>query len=103
VDNNTGGEVQAEGALDTKLTHSAHVPILRAHSQHSVPRASRRPTVATLQGGCPLPHLPIVPPEQATKEVKEVYGEFYRRMSFPAPPNFIMTQGHSATVARGKP
>jgi len=30
-----------------------------------------------------------------------VYEEFYRRMSFPSPPNFIMTQGHSSTVVRG--
>jgi len=30
-----------------------------------------------------------------------VYEEFYRRMSFPAPPNFITTQGHSSTVVRG--
>lgn len=77
------------------------MPILRATHNNSVPRASRRLTVATLQGRCPLPHVPIVPPEQASKDVKEVYEEFYRRMSFPAPPNFIMTQGHSATVARG--
>ena len=48
-----------------------------------------------------MPHVPIVAPEQASKDVKQVYEEFYRRMSFPAPPNFIMTQGHSATVARG--
>jgi len=48
-----------------------------------------------------MPHIPIVPPEQASKEVKAVYEEFYRGMSFPAPPNFIMTQGHSSTVVRG--
>ena len=48
-----------------------------------------------------LPHVPIVPPDRATPDVKAVYDEFYRRMSFPSPPNFIMTQGHSSTVARG--
>ena len=37
----------------------------------------------------------------AGKEAQVVYEEFYRRMSFPSPPNFIMTQGHSPTVARG--
>ena len=30
-----------------------------------------------------------------------MYDEFHRRMQFPAPPNFIMTQGHSPAVARG--
>ena len=45
--------------------------------------------------------MPIVPPDLAPADVKAVYEEFYRRMSFPAPPNFIMTQGHSGTVARG--
>lgn len=47
-----------------------------------------------------MPHIPVLPPEQASEESKAVYDEFYRRMSFPAPPNFIMTQGHSATAAR---
>src|SRR5687767_11829380 len=32
---------------------------------------------------------------------KTVYEEFHRRMSFPSPPNFIMTQGHSLAMARG--
>lgn len=48
-----------------------------------------------------MPNIPVLPPEQACKESKAVYDEFYRRMSFPAPPNFIMTQGHSPTAARG--
>ena len=48
-----------------------------------------------------MPHIPILPPEQAPKDVNAVYEEFYRRMSFPSPPNFIMTQGHSSTVVRG--
>lgn len=48
-----------------------------------------------------MPHIPVLPPEQASKESNAVYDEFYRRMSFPAPPNFITTQGHSATAARG--
>ena len=48
-----------------------------------------------------MPHIPLVPPDLASKEVQAVYEGFYRRMSFPAPPNFIMTQGHSHTVARG--
>lgn len=48
-----------------------------------------------------MPHIPILPPEQAHKEVMSVYEEFSRRMEFPAPPNFIMTQGHSPNVARG--
>jgi len=48
-----------------------------------------------------MPHVPLLKPEQAPPEVKAVYEEFYLRMSFPSPPNFIMTQGHSPTVARG--
>jgi len=48
-----------------------------------------------------MPHVPVLHPEQAPKEVNIVYEEFYRRMSFPSPPNFIMTQGHSSTVVRG--
>jgi uncharacterized peroxidase-related enzyme len=48
-----------------------------------------------------VPHVPLLRPEEASKEVNAVYDEFARRMSFPSPPNFIMTQGHSATVVRG--
>jgi uncharacterized peroxidase-related enzyme len=48
-----------------------------------------------------MPHVPILPPDKAPKEVNAVYEEFYRRMSFPSPPNFITTQGHSSTVVRG--
>ena len=48
-----------------------------------------------------MPHIPILKPDKAPKEVKGVYEEFHRRMSFPSAPNFIMTQGHSPTVARG--
>ena len=48
-----------------------------------------------------MPHVPVLPPSHASKESQAVYDEFYRRMSFPSPPNFITTQGHSPTVARG--
>lgn len=48
-----------------------------------------------------MPYIPILEPEYASPESKTVYEEFYTRMSFPAPPNFIKTQGHSPTVARG--
>src|SRR5690349_19458861 len=52
--------------------------------------------------GLPLmSHIPLLTPQEASKEVKVVYDEFLRRMSFPSAPNFIMTQGHSPTVARG--
>jgi len=47
-----------------------------------------------------MPHIPILPPEEASRDSRAVYDEFYRRMQFPAPPNFIMTQGHSPYVAR---
>ena len=45
--------------------------------------------------------ISILKPDEASIESRIVYEEFYRRMSFPAPPNFITTQGHSPTVARG--
>jgi len=48
-----------------------------------------------------MPHIPILKPDDAPSAVKTVYHEFIRRMSFPQPPNFIMTQGHSPSVARG--
>ena len=48
-----------------------------------------------------MPHIPPLEPPDASKESQAVYEDFYRRMSFPAPPNFIKTQGHSPTVARG--
>jgi uncharacterized peroxidase-related enzyme len=48
-----------------------------------------------------MPHISILKPEDASVEVKIVYEEFYRRMAFPSAPNFITTQGHSSTVARG--
>jgi hypothetical protein len=48
-----------------------------------------------------MPHISVLPPNEASKESNAVYDEFYRRMQFPAPPNFIMTQGHSSSVARG--
>jgi uncharacterized peroxidase-related enzyme len=48
-----------------------------------------------------MAYISILKPEEASPEVKAVYDEFHRRMSFPSPPNFIMTQGHSPTVARG--
>lgn len=48
-----------------------------------------------------MAYIPILESEYASPEVKIVYEEFYTRMSFPAPPNFIKTQGHSPSVARG--
>jgi uncharacterized peroxidase-related enzyme len=48
-----------------------------------------------------MPNIPVLKPEEASLEVQVVYEEFYRKMSFPSAPNFIMTQGHSSTVARG--
>jgi uncharacterized peroxidase-related enzyme len=48
-----------------------------------------------------MAHVPILPPDKASKDANVVYDEFYRQMSFPSPPNFITTQGHSSTVVRG--
>ena len=47
-----------------------------------------------------MPHVPLLKSDKAPKEVRAIYEEFLLRMSFPSAPNFIMTQGHSATVAR---
>jgi uncharacterized peroxidase-related enzyme len=48
-----------------------------------------------------MPHFPPLPPDDAPDEVKAIYEDFSRRMRFPSPPNFIMTQGHSPAVAKG--
>ena len=48
-----------------------------------------------------MPHIPPLLPDDAPQEVKELYEDFSRRMRFPSAPNFIMTQGHSPSVARG--
>ena len=48
-----------------------------------------------------MPHISTLLPKEASQEVNGVYDEFSQKMRFPSAPNFIMTQGHSATVARG--
>lgn len=48
-----------------------------------------------------MPHIAILKPEHAPRDVYSLYEEFYRKMSFPSAPNFIMTQGHSVASARG--
>jgi len=48
-----------------------------------------------------MPHVQPLPSINASKESQAVYVEFHTRMDFPAPPNFILTQGHSPNVARG--
>ena len=48
-----------------------------------------------------MPNLPILPHSDASPDSRVVYDEFYTRMAFPSAPNFILTQGHSSTVARG--
>jgi uncharacterized peroxidase-related enzyme len=48
-----------------------------------------------------MAYIPICPPPAATKEARAVYEEFHTQMGFPSPPAFILTQGHSPTVARG--
>ncbi len=47
-----------------------------------------------------MPHVALLSFEQAPEEVRVVYDDFRTRMSFPAPPNFIKTQGHSPHVVR---
>ena len=48
-----------------------------------------------------MPNIATLEPENAPADVRAVYSDFQRRMGFPAPPNFIKTQGHSLSVARG--
>ena len=48
-----------------------------------------------------MPFIRTLSAVEATKEVQDVYEDFARRMNFPGPPNFIMTQGHAAPVAIG--
>ena len=48
-----------------------------------------------------MPHIRPLLPENASPEVKDIYEDFGRRMGFPEPPNFIKTQGHSPSVAKG--
>lgn len=48
-----------------------------------------------------MPHISICLPSYASTKAVAVYEEFYTQMRFPSAPNFIMTQGHSSTVARG--
>ena len=48
-----------------------------------------------------MPFLPTLEPDAASPEVVEVYRDCQRRMGFPAPPNFITTQGHSLAASRG--
>jgi len=39
-----------------------------------------------------MAHVPLMPPTEASTEAQVVYEDFSRRMAFPSPPNFIMTQ-----------
>src|SRR5688572_31258650 len=48
-----------------------------------------------------MTNVPPLLPENAPDDVNRIYEDFYRRMLFPSPPNFIMTLGHSSTAARG--
>lgn len=48
-----------------------------------------------------MPAIHALEPSDADEETREIYADFQRRMGFPAPPNFIKTQGHSVDVARG--
>lgn len=48
-----------------------------------------------------MPHVPVLPPDDAHRDVQAIYDNFCARMSFPAAPNFILTQGHSRPTVRG--
>ena len=48
-----------------------------------------------------MPHVSVCLPKNASPQVVAVYEEFSTKMRFASAPNFIMTQGHSPTAARG--
>ena len=48
-----------------------------------------------------MPHIPLLSPDDAPQEVRDVYEDFSRRMRFPSAPNFILTQGHAPSVVTG--
>ena len=48
-----------------------------------------------------MAHIPVLKSGEAPPAVEAVYDDFKRRMSFPGPPNFITTQGHSLAVVLG--
>jgi uncharacterized peroxidase-related enzyme len=48
-----------------------------------------------------MSHVSKLQPDASSPEVNAIYEEFYTRMQFPAAPNFITVQGHSAAAIRG--
>lgn len=48
-----------------------------------------------------MPRMPTLEPSESSPEVNEIYSDFAHRMGFPEPPNFIKTQGHSLSTAKG--
>lgn len=48
-----------------------------------------------------MPRISIIEHDAASPQVQALYLDFQSRMSFPAAPNFIKAQGHSATVTSG--
>jgi uncharacterized peroxidase-related enzyme len=48
-----------------------------------------------------MPYIKPLLPSDAPPGARDIYEDFRLRMGFPSPPNFIMTQGHSPTVAKG--
>jgi uncharacterized peroxidase-related enzyme len=83
------------------ITGTKTDPQWRSHPSKPITLAKRFRCQNTFKYLYIMPHIPILKPEDAPPDVKTVYQEFIRKMSFPQPPNFIMTQGHSPSVARG--
>jgi uncharacterized peroxidase-related enzyme len=48
-----------------------------------------------------MPRIPPLSPLNAPPEIRRLYDEIARRMSFPAAPNFFTIQGHSAAASQG--
>jgi uncharacterized peroxidase-related enzyme len=48
-----------------------------------------------------MPRIPPLESVEAPRDVQAIYADFHQRMSFPAAPNFIKAQGHSATAVQG--
>jgi uncharacterized peroxidase-related enzyme len=74
---------------------------MRASTGSHVGVRHRTEGIAALPVEEGMPHIPVLQLDEAPTDVKGVDEEFYRRMVVPSAPNFIMTQGHSSTVARG--
>ena len=80
-------EVAAYGPFSTpRGVHSGTEPQGAACYPSSSPFSPRSPTTANTRDS--MPHVPLLETEKAPQEVKAIYEEFHRRMSFPSAAQF---------------